>query len=280
MKAGKTRTRLDHLLVQEGLALTGAKARALIMTGRVRVDGQRLDKPGTRVSSSAQIDVAPPPHPYVSRGGVKLAGALDAFGIDPAGHSIIDVGASTGGFTDCLLQRGARRVIALDVGHGQLDWTLRTDDRVIVLEHFNARRLDPDSLVHATSMATAPEDVDLAVVDVSFISLALILSALATLPGLHRVLGLVKPQFEVGRASVGRGGIVRDPALHVDAMEQVAAAAAALGWGTAGVSPSPLAGAEGNREFFLHLVRPPCPQVAMPGTERREAIRRAAENAP
>jgi 23S rRNA (cytidine1920-2'-O)/16S rRNA (cytidine1409-2'-O)-methyltransferase len=239
------RERLDTLLVTRGLAPSRERARALVLAGRVRVAGAAAAKAGALVPAGAEIAVEGPDHPFVGRGGVKLQGALDRLGIDPAGLVVLDVGASTGGFTDCLLQRGARRVYALDVGRGQLDWGLRNDPRVVVLEGRNARHLAPGDL---------PEPVALAVVDVSFISLRLVLPALRPLlaPG-GLVVALVKPQFEVGRRDVGRGGIVRDPALHRRAVAAVAGAALASGYGLVSGCPSPLPGAEGNREFFLAL---------------------------
>jgi 23S rRNA (cytidine1920-2'-O)/16S rRNA (cytidine1409-2'-O)-methyltransferase len=239
------RERLDTLLVARGLAPSRERARALVLAGRVRAAGVPADKAGTLVPPDTDIVVEAPDHPFVGRGGVKLAGALDRLGIDPLGLTVLDVGASTGGFTDCLLQRGAVRVYALDVGRGQLDWRLRRDPRVVVLEGRNARHLAPGDL---------PEPLALVVVDVSFISLRLVLPALRPLLTADgRVLALVKPQFEVGRRDVGRGGIVRDPALHRRAVAAVAAAARDMGYGVVSGCASPLPGAEGNREFFLAL---------------------------
>ncbi len=239
------RERLDRLLVERGLARSRERAQALILAGVVRVDGRPAPKAGSLVPEQAALAIVAPDHPYVGRGGVKLAGALDALGLDPAGRVALDVGASTGGFTDCLLRRGAARVYALDVGAGQLDWSLRNDPRVVVLEGRNARHLRPEDL---------GEPVGLAVVDVSFISLRLILPVL---PPLLRpdaaLLVLVKPQFEVGRGEVGPGGIVRDPARHLEVLQTVAAAAAQVGLNVTGGCPSPITGAEGNREFFLGL---------------------------
>ncbi len=220
------------------------------MAGKVRVgegDAARADrKPGDLVAADAPV-VVDLPEPYVSRGGHKLAAALDAFAIDPAGLICLDVGASTGGFTDVLLQRGAARVYALDVGRGQLAESLREDARVVSMERTNARNLRPGSL---------PEPVDLAVVDVSFISLALILGPVAgclAAGDRHGIVALVKPQFEAGREAVGRGGVVRDPAVHRAVLERVAAAAEAAGLGVVGAVASPITGADGNREFLLHL---------------------------
>jgi 23S rRNA (cytidine1920-2'-O)/16S rRNA (cytidine1409-2'-O)-methyltransferase len=237
------KSRLDRLLVARGLAPTREKAQAMILAGRVNVDGRRVEKAGTAVAGDAAIAVEGPPHPYVSRGGVKLAAALDAFGIDPAGRTCLDVGASTGGFTDCLLQRGAKRVYAVDVGYGQLDAKLRTDPRVVVREKVNARRL---------SRAEVPEPVAIAVVDVAFISARLVLPPLVPLlsPG-GRVVVLVKPQFEAGRGEVPRGGVVRSEATRGRVLSEVARAGEELGWTVVGSLPSPIAGAAGNEEILL-----------------------------
>jgi len=237
--------RLDLLLIERGHAISRAQAQALIRAGRVRVGGKVLDKPGTPVPSDAPIEVTEPPA-FVSRGGEKLAAALDAFGVDPGGRVCLDVGASTGGFTDCLLQRGAARVYAVDVGRGQLDWRLRNDPRVVVREGVNARHLRAEDV---------GEPVDLATVDVSFISLRLVLPPLGSVvkPG-GDVIALVKPQFEAGREQVRRG-VVRDPAVHQAVVEGIASFARdELGWEVRGSIPSPLLGPAGNREFFLHLV--------------------------
>ena len=237
------KSRLDVALVARGLAPTRERAQALILAGRVAVDGRPATKAGQPVSDDAALAVAEPPHPYVSRGGVKLAAALDRFGIDPAGKTCLDVGASTGGFTDCLLQRGAARVYAVDVGHGQLDARLRADPRVVVRERVNARSL---------SEADVPERVEIAVVDVSFISLRLVLPATAArvAPG-GAIVALVKPQFEAGRGEVPRGGVVRSEATRRRVVEEVAEAGRALGLAVLGVVPSPIAGARGNAEFLL-----------------------------
>jgi 23S rRNA (cytidine1920-2'-O)/16S rRNA (cytidine1409-2'-O)-methyltransferase len=231
--------RLDVLLVERGLAESRAQAQALVLAGRVR----GYDKPGTQVDDAAEVEVERPP-PYVSRGGEKLARALDAFGLDPTGRGCLDVGASTGGFTDVLLQRGAARVIALDVGYGQLHDRLRRDSRVTVLERTNAREL--------RELPFAP---DLVVGDVSFISLKLALPpALALAQAGWEAVVLVKPQFEAGRGEVGRGGVVRDPVVRRRVLREIAVAA--VGWGgeTVGVVDSGLPGPKGNREVFLHLV--------------------------
>jgi 23S rRNA (cytidine1920-2'-O)/16S rRNA (cytidine1409-2'-O)-methyltransferase len=239
-KAGKLR--LDRLLVERGLAESRTRAEALILAGRVRVTGRENAKPGTPVPPDTEVAVTGPEHPWVSRGGVKLAAALDHFGIDPAGRVCLDVGASTGGFTDVLLARGAQRVYAVDVGYGQLHAKLRTDPRVVLLEKVNARGL---------SRSEVPEPVALVVADVSFISLTMILPAVVPLlaPGAAAVL-LVKPQFESARGEVGKGGIVRDPAVRRRAVARVAAAAAGLGLAALGTIPSPIRGADGNEEFL------------------------------
>jgi len=236
------RLRLDRLLVERGLAGTRSRAEALILAGRVRVPGHERVKPGTPVAEDAEVSVAEPEFPWVSRGGVKLAAALDRFGIDPAGRICLDVGASTGGFTDVLLARGASKVYAVDVGYGQLHAKLRGDPRVVLREKVNARRL---------SRTEVEDPVALLVADVSFISLTLILPAAVGLlaPGADVVL-LVKPQFEVARGEVGKGGIVRDPARRERAVARVVAAAEALGLEPRGVLPSPITGADGNVEFL------------------------------
>jgi 23S rRNA (cytidine1920-2'-O)/16S rRNA (cytidine1409-2'-O)-methyltransferase len=237
------KSRLDLLLVARGLAPSREKAQALILAGLVEVDGRPAAKAGEAFAEDAAIAVAGPPHPYVSRGGVKLAAALDHFGIDPSGRVCLDVGASTGGFTDCLLQRGAARVYAVDVGHGQLDAKLRGDPRVVVREKVNARAL---------SEADVPERADLSVVDVSFISLRLILPAVVPLTKKGgAVLVLVKPQFEAGRAEVPRGGVVRSDETRRRVVAEIEQAGRGLGLEVLGVLPSPIRGARGNEEFLL-----------------------------
>lgn len=240
--------RLDQLLVERGLAPSRTRAQALVLAGKVVVDDHRVDKPGTRVRPNASVRLKGPDHPFVSRGGVKLAGALDDFGIKVGGLCALDTGASTGGFTDCLLQRGAVRVYALDVGRGQLHERLRQDERVRVSDGINARAIPPGLL---------PEQVDLAVLDLSFISLKLVLGPVAAQvrPG-GRLLALVKPQFEAGRDRVGKGGIVRDPAVRHQAVATVAAHAASIGLTESGRTPSRLPGTDGNQEFFLLLDKP------------------------
>jgi len=245
--------RLDQLLAQRGLAPSRERAQALILAGRVRVEGTRVDKAGTRVASSAAVDVLSDPNPFVSRGGIKLAAALKSFAVNPSGWTVLDVGASTGGFTDCLLKAGATTVVALDVGHGQLDWSLRQDPRVLVVERCNARELTPQRLEQEATDWNG--HLDLAVVDVSFISLDLILPALASFPVLQRIISLVKPQFEAGRRQVGRGGIVRDPAIHAQVLRTFARQAATHGWQPIRMIPSPVTGAQGNREFLVDLIR-------------------------
>jgi 23S rRNA (cytidine1920-2'-O)/16S rRNA (cytidine1409-2'-O)-methyltransferase len=238
------RVRLDNLLVQRGLAPSRERARALILAAKVTVDGQRVIKAGTGVGEEARIELIAPDHPYVGRGGLKLAHALDRFDIPVRGRDCLDIGASTGGFTDVMLQRGAARVVALDVGHGQLDWGLRTDPRVIVIEHFNARRL---------TLTDLPGPVDLVAIDVSFISLRQILTVVPPLlkPGAD-VVALVKPQFEAGRAEV-RKGVIRDPAIHARVLDEVAAAAGEVGLSRVGSTASPVTGQKGNVELLLHL---------------------------
>jgi 23S rRNA (cytidine1920-2'-O)/16S rRNA (cytidine1409-2'-O)-methyltransferase len=236
------------LLVERGLVPSRERARALILAGQVRVEGQPATKAGASVSPDAAVLVLAPEQPYVSRGGLKLAAALDAFGIEVQGRQALDIGASTGGFTDVLLQRGATRVLAIDVGHGQLDWRLRNDPRVIVIERLNARALTPDQLPPGARL------FDIVTIDVSFISLRHILPVVPPLlaPGAD-VIALVKPQFEAGRAEVGKGGIVRDPEVQARAVEGIAAAADTLGLTRSGQVESPITGMEGNREFLLHL---------------------------
>ena len=241
------KTRLDVALVDRGLAASRERARALIMAGQVRVDGQVVSKAGASVALAAAIELDVADHPYVSRGGVKLAHALDDFGIDPSGKRALDVGASTGGFTDALLRRGAASVIALDVGRGQLDWKLRTDPRVDVHDGVNARHLTADDV---------PHPVDLVVIDVSFISLDHILPSLPPfLADNADVVALVKPQFEAGRKQVGKHGLVTDPAVHEEVIAKVTAQAEAVGLTRLAMTPSAIKGATGNQEFFLHLRR-------------------------
>lgn len=239
------KARLDHLLVERGLAESREKARAMILAGSVSVDGQRSEKPGHSFPADCRIEITAR-MPYVSRGGIKLAAALDHFNIAVDGRLCLDVGASTGGFTDCLLQRGAAKVWAVDVGHRQLDWTLRNDPRVMVREDVNARYLQPQDF---------PDRFSLAVCDVSFISATLLLPSIAPLLDERgEMVVLVKPQFEVGRDQVGKGGIVRDPEQHRSACDRVRAAVEALVFRVEMIE-SPILGVEGNREFLLYAHR-------------------------
>jgi 23S rRNA (cytidine1920-2'-O)/16S rRNA (cytidine1409-2'-O)-methyltransferase len=239
------RVRLDQLLVERELAPSRARAQSLILAGLVRVKGERVDKAGKTFPPEVSVEVVAPDHPWVSRGGVKLAAALDAFGVSPAGKRCLDVGASTGGFTHVLLERGAAQVVALDVGRGQLDWRLRQDPRVVVKEGVNARYLAREDLTGR---------FDLITVDVSFISLRLVLPALVPLLAESSdLVALVKPQFEAGRNQVGKGGVVRDSEVREQAIEAVAVAARALGLECLGRIPSPIPGPAGNVEELAHL---------------------------
>ena len=239
---GGTKRRLDLLLIDRRLAPTREKARALILAGQVLVNNQRADKPGHEIPTDAAIELLEQPR-YVSRGGLKLEAALEHFRIQPSGKTCLDIGSSTGGFTDCLLQHGAARVYAIDVGTGQLDWKLRNDSRVIVREQRNARYLSRDDV---------PEPIDLAVCDVSFISVTMILPAVQNLLAKNaEMVILVKPQFELERHQVGKGGIIRDPALHQQACRRIEEAVLQLGFQTE-IIPSPVLGAEGNQEFLLY----------------------------
>jgi 23S rRNA (cytidine1920-2'-O)/16S rRNA (cytidine1409-2'-O)-methyltransferase len=243
-----SKQRLDTLLVARGLAESRARAQALVMAGVVWSEGRRLDKPGASLAPDAALEVRGPDHPWVSRGGIKLAHALDHFAIDVSGANALDIGASTGGFTDVLLERGAKHVHAVDVGHGQLAWKLRQDARVSVLERVNARHLTRREI---------PEPPDLIVCDASFISLTVVLpAAFALAAPSARLVALVKPQFEVGRGRVGKGGVVRDPALHREVCEGITAwLEAQAGWHVEGVTESPIRGPEGNVEFLLFAQR-------------------------
>jgi 23S rRNA (cytidine1920-2'-O)/16S rRNA (cytidine1409-2'-O)-methyltransferase len=234
--------RLDQLLLERGLVDSREKARALILAGQVIVNGQKVDKAGHNVATDSSVELLERPR-YVGRGGLKLEAALNHFSIPVTGKICLDVGSSTGGFTDCVLQHGAARVYAIDVGTGQLDWKLRNDPRVVVHEQVNARYL---------SRAEVPEPIDLAVCDVSFISITMILPALVTLLAKDpEMVILVKPQFELERHQVGKGGIIRDSALHRQACERVEEAVRRLGFRTE-IIPSPILGAEGNQEFLLY----------------------------
>jgi len=245
-----SRPRLDVTLAERGLFASREQARAAVIAGEVRVNGQVVTKAGHAVAEDDSVEVAERPR-YVSRGGVKLAGALDTFGLDVAGVSAVDVGASTGGFTDCLLQRGAAHVVAVDVGYGQLAWSLRTDERVTVVERTNIRHADPIEL-------GAPFDfVD---ADLSFISIAKVLPALTALMGPEAQLAvLVKPQFEAGKGRVGKKGVVKDPRVHVEVLREAVRALNAAGLVVRNATYSPIAGPEGNLEFWVHAARSgPC----------------------
>ena len=248
-RAGRPeRLRADVAVFEQGLAPSREKARALILAGQILCGDRPVEKAGEILPPVAVLRLRGEPLPYVSRGGLKLAHAIDTFGIDIAGRVAADIGASTGGFTDCLLQRGAARVYCVDVGHGQLDWKIASDARVVVIDRTNVRHMPPERI---------PEPCTLAVVDVSFISLRLVLPTLPALlaPGAP-VLALVKPQFEVGKGKVGKGGIVRDEADRRQAVADVAAAAQGLGFAVLGETTSPITGGKGNVEFLLHLRRP------------------------
>ncbi len=269
MNAGRPapRQRLDQLLVQRGLCASRTQAAAVVLAGQVRIGERVASKPGQPVAVDVPLEVRANRPPYASRGGFKLAGALDGFGLDPAGCVCIDVGASTGGFTDCLLQRGAARVYAVDVGRGQLAWALRGDPRVVVREGVNARRLGAEHV---------PEPADALVADVSFISLTKVLPASLALlrppgDGLPWAVVLIKPQFEAGPRQVGRGGIVRDPQVHLEVLRTVGGELGRLGWPVAALRPSSPRGADGNREFTA-LLRPGPPG----GGERLEEMAAAA----
>lgn len=239
--------RLDNLLVDRGLVSSRERAKALIAAGKVLVDQQKVDKPGATVRVEAQLQLTAQ-LPYVSRGGLKLEGALRAFGIEPGGMVVMDVGASTGGFTDCILQGGAKKVYAVDVGYGQLAWKLRNDPRVVNLERTNIRYLQRE--------AVEEEGVDLILIDTSFISIEKFLPhLLGFLKEGGILLGLIKPQFEVGKGEVGKGGVVKDPALHQKAIDRISAFSRELGLRVLGVLESPLLGPKGNKEFFIHLLK-------------------------
>lgn len=236
--------RLDVLLVQRSLAESREKAKGLIMAGIVYVDGQKVDKPGTAIDEKAQIEVRGNPIPFVSRGGLKLARALEVFPVEIANRVAIDVGASTGGFTDCLLQNGAAKVYAIDVGYGQLDWGLRQDDRVVVMERTNIRYVKPDQL---------EELADLATIDVAFISLTKILETVAELLVADgEIIALIKPQFEAGRRQVGKKGVVRDPKVQAEVVTQILSFGESLNLGALGLTYSPITGPQGNYEFLVY----------------------------
>ena len=244
-----TKMRLDLLLVERGLISSRERARAMVLAGRVLVREQKIDKPGTSVPQDSPVRLLGEDQPYVSRGGLKLAAALKHWKIDITGRACLDVGASTGGFTDCLLQHGAAHVTAIDTGFGQIDVKLRNDPRVELLERTNARLLKPGALGEPVD----GRKITFLVMDVSFISATLLLGpVLAAAPSLVEAVILVKPQFEAGREHVGKGGIVRDPAAQQLAIDRVAECVRSLGWQAVETIPSPIAGAEGNREFLLY----------------------------
>ncbi len=241
----KNKKRLDVLLVEQGYADTRTKAQAIIMSGMVYVDGQKADKPGVSYEEHVALEVRGATCPYVSRGGLKLEKALRDFGVDPTGYVCSDSGASTGGFTDCLLQKGASKVFAIDVGYGQLDWKIRSDPRVVVMERTNIRYVTPEQL---------GEPLDLSVIDVSFISLKIVLPVIKTfLKSTGQVLCLIKPQFEAGKEKVGKKGVVREPETHKEVLDHFVALADSLDFKILGLTFSPVKGPEGNIEFLGHL---------------------------
>ena len=242
----KNKKRLDVLLTEQGYADTRSKAQAIIMAGLVYVEGQKADKPGISYEEHVAIEVRGETCPYVSRGGLKLEKALRDFGVKPDGYVCSDSGASTGGFTDCLLQQGASKVFAIDVGYGQLDWKIRSDPRVVVMERTNIRYVTPEDL---------GEPLDLSVIDVSFIGLEIVLPTIKTLlkPNAGQVLCLIKPQFEAGKENVGKKGVVRDPKIHQMVLDNFVALAQRLGFTILGLTFSPVKGPEGNIEFLAHL---------------------------
>ncbi len=242
----KIKKRLDVLLVEQGYVDTRTKAQAIIMSGQVYVEGQKADKPGTSFEETASIEVRGAACPYVSRGGLKLEKALRDFGVEPTGFVCSDSGASTGGFTDCLLQQGAKKVFAIDVGYGQLDWKIRSDPRVVVMERTNVRYVTPEQL---------GEPLDLSVIDVSFISLKIVLPVIKTFlkPTAGQVLCLIKPQFEAGKEKVGKKGVVRDPETHKEVLDNFVELAKNTGFTILGLTFSPVKGPEGNIEFLAHL---------------------------
>ena len=263
----KIKKRLDVLLVEQGHADTRSKAQAIIMSGQVYVDGQKADKPGMSFDETLPIEVRGVSCPYVSRGGLKLEKALRDFGVDPTGYVCSDSGASTGGFTDCLLQQGAKKVFAIDVGYGQLDWKIRSDPRVVVMERTNVRYVTPEQL---------GEPLDLSVIDVSFISLKIVLPVVKTFlkPGQGQVLCLIKPQFEAGKEKVGKKGVVRDPAVHQEVLDTFVALTNEIGFTILGLTFSPVKGPEGNIEFLAHLTLADQPGI---DPDTAEVVRQAHE---
>lgn len=265
----KRKVRLDLLLVERGLSESRAKAQAIIMSGEVYVNGQKADKAGMSYEDDAAIEVRGSTCPYVSRGGWKLEKALRDFGVDPTGWVCSDSGASTGGFTDCLLQQGAKKVFAIDVGYGQLAWKLRQDPRVVCMERTNIRYVTPEDL---------GEPLDLSVIDVSFISLRIVLPAVrALLKPTGQIVCLIKPQFEAGREKVGKKGVVRDPAVHLEVLKEFVALAAQLNLAIRNLTYSPVKGPEGNIEFLGHLTVAPgadtIPDLAALVSEAHESLK-------
>ncbi|MGE5416353.1 MAG: TlyA family RNA methyltransferase [Acidobacteriota bacterium] len=257
-------TRLDVLVHERGLAESREKARAIIIAGQILVNGQRSDKPGVKVAEEAEITMTGENLRYVSRGGLKLEGAIEAFGLAFKDKVMLDAGASTGGFTDCALQNGASRVYAVDVGYGQLDWRLRSDPRVVVIERTNIRYAAPDKF---------PERMDIATIDVSFISLNLVLAPVYSLmkPG-GEVIALVKPQFEAGREQVGKKGVVKDPLIHQEVLQRVIKQAQEIGFMAKNACYSPVKGPNGNIEYFLHLIKT---EAAATAFDVKELVERA-----
>jgi 23S rRNA (cytidine1920-2'-O)/16S rRNA (cytidine1409-2'-O)-methyltransferase len=243
----KEKKRLDLMLVEKGMAPSRQAAQSLIMAGQILVNDHPVDKPGARVDSHAIIVNRNPETLYVSRGGLKLAHALDVFGINPTGRICLDVGASTGGFTDCLLKHGAEKVWAVDVGYGQLDWKLRNDQRVTVVERTNIRHAPPELF---------PEPFDLITIDVSFISLKIVFPAILKFSNPRAdIIALIKPQFEVGKGKVGKGGVVRDAALHQEVIDELTGFLPTIGLQARNIVPSPISGPKGNREFLMHATQ-------------------------
>jgi 23S rRNA (cytidine1920-2'-O)/16S rRNA (cytidine1409-2'-O)-methyltransferase len=263
----KIKKRLDVLLTEQGYADSRTKAQAIIMAGQVYVDGQKADKPGISYPETVSIEVRGDVCPYVSRGGLKLEKALRDFGVKPEGYVCSDSGASTGGFTDCLLQQGAKKVFAIDVGYGQLDWKIRSDERVVVMERTNIRYVTPEDL---------GEPLDLSVVDVSFISLKIVLPAIKNLlkSGEGQVLCLIKPQFEAGKDKVGKKGVVREPATHQEVLDDFVALADSLNFHILGLTFSPVKGPEGNIEFLGHLTLADVPGIR---PDTADVVRQAHE---
>jgi 23S rRNA (cytidine1920-2'-O)/16S rRNA (cytidine1409-2'-O)-methyltransferase len=250
MKSKKQKIRLDRLIVERGLSPARERARALIMSGAVLVDETIVDKAGTQVSTDATIRIKGEDNPYVSRGGLKLKGALEEFRIDPRGSVVLDVGVSTGGFTDCLLQEGAKKVYAIDVGYGQLAWKLRSDERVVLFERENIRYFSGHGI---------DDEIDLTTIDVSFISLKLVLPAVVNLIKKGAViLALIKPQFEAGKSDVGKKGVVRDPAVHKRVVDDIVTFSREMGCRVEGTCESPITGPAGNREYFLYARNEGC----------------------